>query len=111
MGIDRTDYVVYGWKFPEKLRDAEGREVDLWADRFLPYIEGHQGVEYVIVRGDNYVVFGFVVAHGGDQDEGWGFEPLDRGLPKPHEVQLKYCELFGYKTLSTPSLFIFTRWH
>jgi hypothetical protein len=111
MGVDRTDYVVYGWQLPAVIYDAENKEVDVWDEKFLPYVEGHKGVDYCLVRGEKYIVFGFCVASGGDKYEGWDFEPLNTSLPKPHEVQWEYCELFGYKTLPAPSLFIFTHWH
>jgi len=34
MGVDRSDYIMYGWKLPYKLKDNEGNEIDLFDEKF-----------------------------------------------------------------------------
>ena len=29
MGVDRNDYIVYGWKLPYEILDNDGKEIDL----------------------------------------------------------------------------------
>jgi len=109
MSVNRTDYIVYGWKFPNPMLNNMGQEVDLWDDKYLPYIEGHQGIDYIIVRNDNYVVFGFCIASGGDKYNGWEFEQLVKTAPPADVVKAKYGELFGNgQDISNPTLFIFS---
>ena len=48
MAINKTDYIIYGWKLPYMVKDMNGEELDLWDDKFLPYIEGHKNIQYSI---------------------------------------------------------------
>jgi hypothetical protein len=45
MGMHPTSYILLGYKFPQK-------EVDLWDDDLLPFIEGHPGVEFLLLYGE-----------------------------------------------------------
>lgn len=79
MGVDRTDYIVYGYKLPYELKNENGK-IDLWDDKFLPMIEGHQGEEFTLISdgmSGQYNVFGLRIESGGDKYEGWDFVNLD----------------------------------
>ena len=102
MSLDRTDYIIYGWKLPV---DMDG--FDYWDDKFLPYTEGHPGVDYTIVLEENnkFLAFGKLI---GIADE-WDFKLIDFKNLNPEEVQEKYGEVFGVeKATAEPYLFIFT---
>ena len=102
MGLDRTDYIIYGWMLPTTI---EG--FDYWDEKYLPYIEGHPGVEYTIVleEENKFLAFGKLIKIS----EKWDGEWIDfKGL-KPKPVQKKYKEIFNSDDLpSEPYLFIFT---
>jgi hypothetical protein len=115
MGVSRTDYIVYGWKLPYELKDKNGK-IDLWADKFLPYIEGHKGVDYTLISdgmcGD-YNVFGRLLKHAGDDGDGWGFTNLDLAKIDAEEVKAKYREVFELdkdELIAEPYLFIFSHY-
>ena len=109
MGLSRTDYIVYGWKLPLNMTDKDGNEINFWDDKFLPYIEGHKGEEYTIVRDDNFMAFGKLVAIDSD---GWDFKHLDTNNLNKEEVKNKYNEVFEVEgSVSDPYLFIFSHWN
>lgn len=114
MSVDRTDYIVYGWKLPYNITDSKGDKVDLYKDEYLPMVEGHKGEKYAIITdgmcGD-YNVFGIVVKRGGDRYEGWLFENLDiRDFSNSSDdMKIKYREIFD-AVPKEPNLFIFTHW-
>lgn len=109
MSVSRTDFIVYGWKLPYKIKNKNG-DIDLWADKFLPFIEGHKGIEYTLIRDDmsgEYNVFGKLIAHV--TDDGWDFKNLDFTGVDTEEIKIKYKELFEIDTEpSEPYLFIFS---
>jgi len=108
MSIDRTDYIVYGWKLPLNMVDGDGNDINFWDDKFLPYIEGHQGEEYTIIRDDDFMVFGKLIACDND---GWMVTHLPFKKLNPKEVINKYNEVFGIEgNGAEPYLFIFTHW-
>lgn len=112
MSVERTDYIVYGWKLPYELKNENGK-IDLWADKFLPYIEGHKGETFTLVSDGmcgSYNVFGKLLAHATDDGDGWGFKNLDLSNLNPIEVKEKYKELFNSEP-SEPCLFIFSHFH
>jgi hypothetical protein len=51
MGLYRTDYIVYGWKLPKEIYGF-----DYWDEKYLPYIEGHPGIKYQIIRGKEMII-------------------------------------------------------
>lgn len=110
MSVDRSDYIVYGWKLPYEIKNSKGEEIDLWDDKFLPMIEGHQGEKFTIIRDGmcgNYNAFGLYVAHS---DEKWNFNNLtffDIESNK-EQVKNKYKELFDSEIDEEPYLFIFS---
>ena len=113
MGVDRTDYIVYGYKLPYELKNENGK-IDLWDDKFLPMIEGHQGEEFTLVSDGmcgQYNVFGIRIESGGDKYEGWDFVHLDFKNLDAEKVKSKYREVFELKEdepIAEPYLFIFS---
>jgi len=102
MGLDRTDYIIYGWMLPPKMVGF-----DYWDDKYLPYIEGHPGVDYTIVLEENnkFLAFGKLIGIA----ENWDAKCINFKSLNPKEVQKKYQEVFETDVVhSEPYLFIFT---
>lgn len=111
MSAYRSDYIVYGWKLPFDIKDSNGESIDLWDDRFLPMIEGHEGEEFCLVRDSmcgEYTVFGLQVKSGGDDEKGWDFEELNFHDFDENKAIQKYTELFEGEPTEKPKLFIFS---
>lgn len=111
MGVDRTDYIVYGWKLPYKIEGKNG-PIDMWSDKFLPMIEGHPGEKYFICNDGmcaKYNVFG-VLVDTSDDYEGWLFQELT--IPKVDVTDLKnrYTDIFESEPQVEPTLFIFSHY-
>lgn len=107
MGMDRADYIVYGWQIPKK----EISDFDVMGDKALPYIEGHPGITYTIVPGEP-IVFGKRIAST-TSDEGWrGYTELLTPIMNISEKETieKYKEVFGKEPKTKPTLFIFSNW-
>lgn len=101
MSVYRTDFIVYGFQMPYK--------EDYFEDEFLPYIEGHEELEYqLIVDGmcGEYVVFGKVLGTDND-NSGWEFTEIKTYNIDPEALKKKYQELFG-DIPEEPKLFIFS---
>lgn len=114
MGVDRTDYILFGWKLPFQLKDKNGNEIDPWDEKLMPYIEGHKGVEYsFIVDGmcGDYCAFGKNMGSATDDGEGWGFTDLDFSSINVEEAKKLYVELFNLEIVTEPKLFIFSHYH
>jgi hypothetical protein len=114
MSVNRTDYIVYGWKLPYELKDSKGDKIDLWDDKYLPMIEGHKGEKYSIIidgmMGD-YVVFGMIIDYA-YSDEGWSFIHLKNPTLDPNELKDKYRKVFDVEgEVANPYLFIFSHFH
>jgi len=116
MGVYRIDYIVYGWKLPYELKNKNGK-IDLWADKFLPYIEGHKGIDYILISDGMcgcYNIFGKSLKHAGDHaGNGWGFTKLDFEKIDAEEVKAKYREVFELdedEDITEPYLFIFSHY-
>lgn len=113
MGVDRIDYIVYGYKLPYELENKKGK-IDFWDDKFLPMIEGRPGEEFTLIRdgmSGQYNVFGLLIKSGGDKYEGWDFVNLDFKNLDAEKVKTKYRELFEIEdteSVSEPTLFIFS---
>lgn len=94
MGIDRTTHLVYGWKFKEII-GKDGEEINPYEEEFLPYVEGHKGVNHTIIHDQmmgEYTVFG--VPLGSVSDDG---DFVDVGDPELNSFALrnKFKEVFG----------------
>jgi hypothetical protein len=112
MGVDRIDYIVYGWKLPYKIEGKNGK-INIWDDKFLPLIEGRQGEKHFIcVDGmcGKYVVFGILI-DSSDDYEGWTFQELNIHTIEnnfDNELKNRYIDLFESEPQSNPKLLIFS---
>lgn len=114
MGVDRTDYLIYGWKLPINFVNSNG-PIDIWDEKFRPYMEGHKGIDFSLIfdgMGGKYTVFGKRIAFATDDGDGWGFMELDLSkIGSPGFTKDKFKEIFEIEPPSEPSLFIFSHWH
>lgn len=111
MGIDRSDYIVYGWKLPYEILDNEGNKIDLYHEKFESIMCGFEGEDFTLITDGmcgNYNVFGLSVQHCNDEYEGWDFVNLDIASFDAEKVKSKYNELFGIYPTTEPTLFIFS---
>lgn len=114
MGLDRSDYIMYGYRLPSTIKNAEGEKIDWFSDRFLPLIEGHQGEEFRIIIGEGTsdIFFGLRLYSATDRN-GWDFQHLDFKNLDAEKVKRKYREVFGLVedvSIAEPYLFIFSNW-
>ena len=111
MGVDRSDYIMYGWKLPYEILDNEGNEIDLWDDKFESVMYQFPDEKFLLVSdgmcGD-YNAFGLRVLYCDDDGEGWDFVNLDISSFDSEKVKSKYVELFGIEPTTEPTLFIFS---
>lgn len=116
MGVDRTDYIIYGYKLPYDLKNKKG-DIDFWSDNLLPLIEGHPGEEFTLIRDGmcgRYNVFGLKINSGGDKYEGWDFVNLDLKNLDAERVKSKYRQIFELEDdepVAEPYLFIFSHFY
>lgn len=117
MGMYRTDYIVYGYKFDNKnnVRDVNGEQFDMWDDKYLPMVEGHLDEPFSLIsgEGDNCMVFGKIIEMSCDEEVGWDYVDLSKISDKMTiDVMYKYKELFYSPTeeVPLPKLFIFSQW-
>jgi len=115
MSVNRTDYIVFGWKLPYELKNSKGERINFYDDdKYLPMIEGHPNEPYSLIidgMSGDYIVFGKIIAEA-DDDEGWGFNYLTNLIQDPYELISKYHEVFDVKgIIAHPHLFIFSHFH
>lgn len=119
MGVDRTDYIIYGYKMPADYLKKKG--IDMWDDKFLRYIEGWKGENYSLIydgMSGEYLVFGLRISMANEQE---GFEfvelPATGWADKFLEVKGKTAEVFGFNDThfaelgGGPKVLIFSHWH
>ena len=111
MSAYRTDYIVYGWKLPYDIKNSSGENIDLWDDKFLPLIEGHEGEKLTLIRDSVYFVFGLAFKSC-SSDEGWGCEILDSCFDDADArgLMAQFKDLFKCEPEGNPSLLIFSHW-
>lgn len=117
MGVDRTDYIIYGFKF--KPNDLKAKGIDIHSDKYLPFIEGHKGIDDVIVydyMSGEYVVFGKLM-HSSNESAGIEFNTISYkdfcDDQESDRITSKFKELFGesiYDDLqeSEPEMYVFS---
>jgi len=113
MSVDRTDYIVFGWKLPYEMKDSNGEQINFYDDeKYEPMLDGDPDEPYrLIVDGmmGYYVVFGKVIA---EADVGWDFIHLNNLIANLYEIKEKYRELFNVEgEVVDPYLFIFSHFH
>lgn len=114
MGVDRSDYLIYGYKMPANYLESKG--VNIWEDsKYLPFIEGWKDEDYSIVNDQmcgKYCVFGYSVAYANSD----GFEFIElphNGWPvTADQIMAKFNEVFGFAPdgLGDPKVLLFTHY-
>jgi hypothetical protein len=114
MGVDRSDYLIYGYKMPPDYLESKG--IELFEDRkYLPFIEGWKDEDYSIVHDQmcgKYCVFGYSVAYANSN----GFEfvelPPDGWPVTADQVKEKFKEVFGFDSseLGEPKVLLFSHY-
>lgn len=115
MSVDRTDYLILGYMMPYNLKTRKDEEIDLWDDKYLPYLEGWKDEKYRLIRdgmGGQYNVFGLVL---NQSDDYGGFDFIEIEHPSdPGEYYLhqKALELFPDVDFdfSEPKLILFSHY-
>lgn len=105
MGVDRQDYIMFGWKLPYDLKNVEGEKIyDL---------DGESG-EFTLVSDGmcgEYNVYGYVLNDGADDYDGWDFVELDIKPLDADKLKTSLEELIGPNDFGEPKLFIFSHFH
>lgn len=90
MGVDRSDYVIYGYKLFVYYFRVKG--IELFDDnKYMLYIEGWKGEDYLIVydqMSGEYVVFGYFIVYVNSQ----GFDFIEL-VVNGWLVQLEYIKV------------------
>jgi hypothetical protein len=119
MGVDRTDYIVYGFKLHPN--DLKAKGISIHDDKYLPYMEGHPDIVDVIVydaMSGKYVVFGNLI-NKAEEHEGTIFTTISYkdffDDEERRRVTDKFKELFGdavYGDLEEdePQMFVFSHY-
>lgn len=114
MGVDRSDYLIYGYKMPADYLESRG--VELFEDeKYLRFIEGWKGETYSIVydqtRG-KYVVFGYSIAHASSGGYDFIELPADGWPVTSEQIKEKFREVFGFvpDELGEPKVLLFTHY-
>jgi hypothetical protein len=114
MGVDRNDYLVYGFKLPINYFESKGIQI-FEGDRYMPYIEGWKGEDYSIIHDQmsgKYCVFGYRVAYASSD----GFEfielPPDGWPVSADQIKQKFKEVFGFDSaeLGEPKVLLFSHY-
>lgn len=111
MGVDRSDYIVYGWKLPYEILDTEGNEIDVYDEKFESMMCGFEGEDYTLICDGmcgNYNVFGLNVQSCDGEYEGWDFADIDIKKFDDDKIIAKFIEVFGFEPQTEPKLFIFS---
>jgi hypothetical protein len=113
MGVDRSDYLIYGYKMPADYLESKG--IELFEDsKYLPFIEGWKDEDYSIVHDQmsgKYCVFGYKILYTNEQ--GFDFVQLPPTWNvNADQVKAKFIELFGFSPddLEEPKPLLFTHY-
>jgi hypothetical protein len=113
MGVDREDYIIYGYKFPAYI-DKDGKKWYWDDEKYEEYSDADEGEMIFIVDGMNgeYAVFGKLIQKA-DEFEGLSMEVLEEPETDEQEKLINLAEeLFGeHTTIGAPSYIVFTHWH
>ncbi len=121
MGVDRTDYIIYGFNIPPAVAKENG--VDIWDDKYLPFMEGRPGIFEAIVydgMSGEYLVFGKVI-HKSEDYEGIPLKTVSYkdffDDSEKDAITQKFIELFGQNIYDNeiedeePQVIIFSHFH
>jgi hypothetical protein len=117
MGVNKTHYIIFGFKVhPNKLKSEK---IDIWSDKFLPYIEGHKDIPYTIIYDGmcgEYLVFGKLIHKDHDYDS-FSFTSISYkdffDDKENKEVTQAFIDLFGKEIFNDledeePQMLVFT---
>ena len=106
MGVNRSDYVMYGFNVPKEIYNAED-----FYDKYQKYIEWAEGDFAMIDAGmsDNFCIFGLVIKttnehEGFDEPTELSFTPYEQHKEK---LKIKYKEITGID--DEPKFFVLSR--
>lgn len=111
MGIQRTDYIIIGYVFPTTLRHKKTSKVfDIYARVNLPHLEGHEGVECLLLVDHEFynIIFGKVLAKSDSQT---GFVLSELLLSHDSQKIKEECQLiFGdyVQDIGDPHLYTYS---
>lgn len=101
MGVDKTDYLIVGYKIPYEVKTRDGQEFAqiIWEEKYMPMTEGHNGEKYSLIidgMSGEYIVFGIVI-QSADEYEGFKFTVIDEKLltTQLDEVKDRANEIFN----------------
>lgn len=83
MSVDRTDYLMIGYKMPYDVKFKDGRSLsqDIWdTGEYLPMVEGWKDEIFSLIpdgMSGNYICFGIVLVRS-DIYAGFDFTTIDR---------------------------------
>lgn len=114
MSVERTDYIILGYKLPGTFAKENGFE---FGDdpKFDLYYHGSKNTDYRIVYDQmdgKYTAFGHLIERA-DEYEGFDFhviEPRMWSSEIAEGVKQKFTELFGFFPPGEPTLLVFTHW-
>lgn len=112
MGVDKTDYVIVGYRLPYDLADKNGDKIQWYDDKFLRYVEGWKDEPHALIvdgMSGEYAVFGQVLASG-DDSSGFEFTEIDLSKRDDSAVMQKFYLLFKdyINEFERPKLFAFS---
>ena len=117
MGVERTDYIVYGWKLPYDIKLASGKKLDdeIWENEELrSMMEGRPGEKYFLITdgmNGNYAVFGKLISSF-EEYEGINFHKIClEDFNYDSDMLCKYQEIFGEVPSENSSYLIFSHFH
>lgn len=99
MSVDRTDYIIIGYKMPYgvKLKSGEMLNNLIWDDeKYLPFVEGWINEDFRIVSdgmSGNYIAFGLEISSS-DEYRGFDFIELEINTNDFDRVRSRANELF-----------------
>lgn len=114
MGVDRSDYLIYGYKLPADYLKSKGIEI-FEGDKYMPYIEGWKGEDYAIVHDQmagKYCVFGYSVAYANSNGFKFVELPPDGWPVTADQIKEKFKEVFDFVDgeLGEPKVLLFTHY-
>lgn len=114
MGVDKTDYVMVGYK----LTKDECQLFDVMDEYLLPYVEGRPGIEMSLIfdmNGDD-VIFGKTITKFYNYEYELNFREIDISnikydMENVHSEFNQVFERFNIKRVEQPKLIAFSNIH
>lgn len=100
MSVDRTDYIIIGYKMPYDVKFKSGQKLNnlIWEDdKYLPLIEGWVSEDFRLISDGmscNYIAFGLEIASS-DKYLGFEFIEFEINTGDFDHVRSRAIELFS----------------